>query len=212
VLIANLVSPELIQHILSSHYKEVSAESISKLLMRVQQLYLVRQKASAILALAIELYAVFDHRFVFAELLARDDKDLSPLEQQVMEHVKKNLNKIEVQIELFKREMHLYKKEFIYKGEELSEQVQQWIKLLEAYDLTNQTERENDYKRWLVRHKAAQKSTEELKPINEAKLKAILVVKGKKVSRVAQVVVPKLEEKPVEKKRLQKYRPISPIN
>ena len=38
------------------------------------------------------------------------------------------------------------------------------------------------------------------------------MVKEKKASRVAKVVVPKLEEKPVEKKRLTKYRPISPIN
>jgi len=48
--------------------------------MRVQQLYFVREKASDILSLAIELYAVFDDESVFSELLARDDKELSPLE------------------------------------------------------------------------------------------------------------------------------------
>lgn len=63
-----------------------------------------------------------------------------------------------------------------------------------------------------MNYKNAHKSEQEIKPIDETKLRAILVVKEKKASRVAKVVVPKLEEKPVEKKRLTKYRPISPIN
>lgn len=76
------------------------------------------------MSLAIELSALFDHQSVFSELLARDDKELSPLESKVMDYVKRNLNKMSNEIQLFKREMHLYKKEFIYKGKELADTAQ----------------------------------------------------------------------------------------
>ena len=102
-----------------------------------------------------------------------------------MEYVKKNLNKLSNEISLFKREMHLYKKEFIYKGNELADTTQQWIDLLEAYELSSATERDNDYKKWLLRYKSKCRGEEELVQIDESKLKAILVVKAPKVSRIA---------------------------
>lgn len=51
--------------------------------------------------------------------------------------------------------------------------------------MCHETERDNDYKKWLLRYKSIGKGEVEVIPIDESKLRAILILKAPKVSRVA---------------------------
>lgn len=49
VLVANMVNPDMMNHIFFSHYVKVTAESIIKILIRVKNLYFAREQALVIL-------------------------------------------------------------------------------------------------------------------------------------------------------------------
>lgn len=59
VLVANMIAPELMNNIFFSHYTLVTPTNATKLLMRVNQLYQVRQRATKILQGTLELDFLF---------------------------------------------------------------------------------------------------------------------------------------------------------
>lgn len=69
VLVANMVSPDMINNIFFSHYKKVTDQNAIKLLMRCNQLYTARAQALTILKLSCELDVYFLPRSQFCALL-----------------------------------------------------------------------------------------------------------------------------------------------
>lgn len=69
VLVANMVNPDMMNHIFFSHYIKVTGENIIKLLMRVKNLYFAREQALVILKSMSELDIYFLPKSSFSALL-----------------------------------------------------------------------------------------------------------------------------------------------
>jgi len=59
VLVANMVNPDMMNHIFFQYYKQVTAENVSKLLRRVDQLYFARMYVFELLLKTTELDIYF---------------------------------------------------------------------------------------------------------------------------------------------------------
>lgn len=59
VLVANMVNPDMMNHIFFQHYRQVNEQNVQKLLKRVDQLYCARANAFDLLQRTTELDVYF---------------------------------------------------------------------------------------------------------------------------------------------------------
>ena len=69
VLVANMINPDMMNHIFFQHYKEVTQENTQKLLRRVDQLYFARTQAFQLMLKTTELDVYFLPKSQFSQLL-----------------------------------------------------------------------------------------------------------------------------------------------
>lgn len=59
VLVANMINPDMMNHIFFQHYKQVTESNVQKLLRRVNQLYQARATAFQLMLMTTELDVYF---------------------------------------------------------------------------------------------------------------------------------------------------------
>ena len=141
----------------------------------------------------IELEILFQDDSQFLKLLSLE-RDWQPEEDKIYHHVRRAVHRLQTELLEFKREIHLYKKEFIYKGVELTEKVEQWIAILKCREEPSDQTDTSQFKEWLSTYKS--KFPDMSQDVDVSMLSGVMTVKVKKESRVSKVVVPPLEKKP----------------
>ena len=113
VLVANMVRPDVCNHILFAHYQEVNPTNVIKLLMRVKRLYEARHEAVNILKLVMEVEAVITPRSDLWRIMQDNDNSaLSDAHYKIILRTMKILSHALTKITIFQQEHHLFKNEF----------------------------------------------------------------------------------------------------
>lgn len=118
VLFANLVKSVEIQRIWMSYYRDVSQPTVTKLLMRALQLYQVRHQAHQILKTVCELESLFTGETPLTRMLQHRAEN-SEKQRQVAGQYQLLIRKAVKALAEFKKDHHLFKRQFLYRGRDI---------------------------------------------------------------------------------------------
>lgn len=113
VLVANMVRPDICNHILFNHYQNVTPTNVIKLLMRVKRLYDARNESVNILKNVMEVEAVIKPKSEIWRIIQDNDNSrLSDNHYKVITRTLSILSKSLSKITIFQQEHRLFRNEF----------------------------------------------------------------------------------------------------
>ena len=113
VLVANMVRPDICNHVLFNHYQNVTPTNVIKLLMRVKRLYDSRNEAVNILKNVAEVEAVIKPKSEIWRIIQDNDNSrLSDNHYKVINRTLNILSQSLSKITIFQQEHRLFKNEF----------------------------------------------------------------------------------------------------
>lgn len=113
VLVANMVRPDICNHILFAHYQDTTKKNVIKLLLRVKRLYDARNEAVNILQLVTEVETIIEPKSNLWKII--QDNSRTPLPEcnkELLKKAMKILSNCLTRITIFQQEHRLFKDEF----------------------------------------------------------------------------------------------------
>jgi uncharacterized protein YktA (UPF0223 family) len=122
VLVANMVRPDICNHVLFTHYQNVTPTNVIKLLMRVKRLYDSRNESVNILKNVTEVEAVIKPKSEIWRIIQdNDNSKLSDNHYKVINRTLNILSQSLSKITIFQQEHRLFKNEFQFNKVEYRE-------------------------------------------------------------------------------------------
>ena len=124
VLNANMVRPDICDHILFNHYKDITKKNVIKLLLRVKRLYDARNESVNILKKVMEIEAVIQPKSVFWRVMQDNGRSrLKKENHELLNRVLWILSSGLTHISCFQQEHHIFKNEFTFNKKEYCDHI-----------------------------------------------------------------------------------------
>lgn len=124
VLVANMVRPEICNHILFAFYQDVTKRNVIKLLMRVMGLYDARTEAVSILKIVMEVEALIQPASDLWRIIQDNSSaKLNPSYHDMIHRVLHKLSNALMRITIFQEEHRLFHGEFEFNQKEYREYI-----------------------------------------------------------------------------------------
>ena len=135
VLNANMVRPDVCDHILFDHYQEVTNKNVIKLLLRVKRLYDARTESVNILKLVMEVEAVIQPKSDLWRIMQDNNTKipLNPSFAGMLKRALKILSDALTRITIFQEEHRLFKEEFKFNKREYREYIRDIGKIIGGF-------------------------------------------------------------------------------
>lgn len=136
VLSAHLAKPDVANYVLFTHYSEVNRNSVIKLLIRGDLLYVARRDVTKIFKYIIELEHIIQPRGVLWRIMQDNDNGESVLTESRTALVKKTLSllsKVLAAVTIFQTEHKLFNGEFYFKRKDYRKSLVEWGAVLSGF-------------------------------------------------------------------------------